>query len=133
MASPGSDTDADATRYPRLERLVRDEIARELVSRKYERIEDGPPDFRVAVELIFRGGRGPGSTDSPYGSDAVPASAKGSGQTGTLIVRMLDPGTSEVLWEGRVSGFRVDVIKPEAELRRAAWRLLVEFPPITGS
>ena len=53
-------------------------------------------------------------------------------QRGTLIIKMLDPSTGEILWTGQVSEIRMNAIEPQKELRKAAWRALVEFPPLTG-
>lgn len=131
VATESSQT-AGATRYPGLERKAQEIVVNELVGRGYRRVEDGPTDFRVTVELMFRGDERPSIGDSPYGADGLPATAKGTGQVSTLIIRMLDPKTSQILWTGQVGGFRVDLVRPENELRQAVWRLLAEFPPLTG-
>jgi hypothetical protein len=45
---------------------------------------------------------------------------------------MLDPTTGEILWSGQISEIKINVIEPQKELRKAVWRILVEFPPLTG-
>jgi hypothetical protein len=45
---------------------------------------------------------------------------------------MLHPGTSQVLWQGELGGVEIDAVNPEATLRKAVWRVLVEFPPLSG-
>jgi hypothetical protein len=117
------------TRYPHYEKIVRDVLVDELVKRGYLLAENDQTDFRVAFELVFRGDRTPSAGTAPFDSNELPASVKGSGQTSTLIVRMLHPKTAEIMWTGTVSGFNVGVA-PEKEFRAAVWRLLAEFPPI---
>jgi hypothetical protein len=117
------------TRYPHYEKIVHGVLVEELVKRGYTLTEDGPTDFRVAFELIFRGDRSPSMGTAPFDTNELPASVKGSGQTSTLIVRMLHPTTARIMWTGTVSGFSVGVA-PEKEFRAAVWRLLAEFPPI---
>jgi hypothetical protein len=124
-------TETEYTRYPHYERMVHTVLVDELVNRGYTLVEDGPTDFRVAFELVFRGDRTPSMETAPFDANELPASVKGAGQTSTLIVRMLHPVTSHVMWAGTVSGFNVGVT-PEKEFRSAVWRLLAEFPPITG-
>ena len=119
------------TRYPHYEQVVHDVLVEELVKRGYTLAENSPTDFRVAFELVFRGDRTPSMGTAPFDANELPASVKGSGQTSSLIVRMLHPITSHVMWTGTVSGFSVGVT-PEKEFRAAVWRLLAEFPPITG-
>jgi hypothetical protein len=123
---------SDQQRYPRLERMVAETLVEQLVGRGFERTEDGPTDFRVTFELTFRGDDRPAPGTTPQGVDGQPAVAAGPGQTSALAVRMLDPDTSEILWEGRVVGFSVGAANQESDMRKAVWRILVEFPPITG-
>jgi hypothetical protein len=122
-------TDTSYTRYPHYERIVREVLADELVDRGYLLAENDQTDFRVSFELIFRGDRTASAGTAPFETNELPASVKGSGQTSTLIVRMLHPKTAEPMWTGTVSGFNVGVA-PEREFRAAVWRLLAEFPPI---
>jgi hypothetical protein len=124
---------ADYTRYPRYEKMVHLALEEELKARGYERIEDGTPDFRVAFDLVFRGEK-KASKAAPESADAVPGSQSfaGSGQTGTLVIKMLDAQTGEILWTGQVSDIKMKAIEPQKELRKAAWRVLVEFPPLSG-
>jgi hypothetical protein len=124
--------DASYQRHPKLEEMVHDSLAEQLGGRGFKRTDDGPTDFRVAFELIFRGDDTNTHGTTPLGIDGQPSGAAGPGQTGALIVRMLDPTTSRVLWEGRVSEFKFGAANREADLRKAVWRILVEFPPITG-
>ncbi len=44
---------------------------------------------------------------------------------------MLHPATSQVLWQGELGGLAVDAVSQEATMRKAVWRVLVEFPPLT--
>lgn len=126
--APGS----SASQYPRYEALIQNALLEELTSRGYTRIEDGTPDFRVAYEIVFRGDT---STQvAPEGGGADPMARSHSGQTpsGSLTVKMLDPMTSEVLWTGHLADFRITVVEPQKQFASAVWRVLVEFPPITG-
>jgi hypothetical protein len=45
---------------------------------------------------------------------------------------MLDPKTSEPLWTGHLADFKVTAVEPQKQLNNAIWRVLAEFPPITG-
>jgi hypothetical protein len=56
----------------------------------------------------------------------------GSSQKGTLIIKMLDPLSGEILWTGQMSEIKINAIEPQKELKKAVWRVLVEFPPLTG-
>ena len=122
----------DHTRYPRYERMTQESLEQELNARGYTRIQDGAPDFRVAFDLIFRGKTTPKVTPEGGGADPMPSSYGGSSQRGTLVVKMLDPTTGEILWSGQISEIKINVIEPQKELRKAVWRILVEFPPLTG-
>jgi hypothetical protein len=125
-------THADYQRYPRFERMAQQALETELTARGYKRIEEGSPDFRVAFELIFRGGTTPQAAPEGKGAEPKATAYGGSSQRGTLIVKMLDPLTAEILWTGQISEIKMNVIEPQKELNKAARRLLVEFPPLTG-
>ena len=86
----------------------------------------------AGFELIFRGSDLPNGRMGDPDATTDPKMVSRSRLSGTLVIRMLDPNTSEVLWEGRGSGLRLDTVNPEAQIRKAVWRVLVEFPPITG-
>jgi hypothetical protein len=122
----------DYQRYPRFERMAQQALEEELTARGYTRLEEGSPDFRVAFELVFRGGKTPQATPETKSAEPMASAYGGSGQRGTLIVRMLDPATSEILWTGQVAEIKMNVIEPQKELNKAARRLLVEFPPLSG-
>ncbi len=124
--------EADYTRYPRYEKLVRSALIQELTDRGYVQAQDGDTDFRVAFELVFRGASTPQGFEDSHGVSTDPTRSSGTTSTSTLIIRMLDPRTSEVLWQGRLSAFGIDPVTPEASFKKAVWRVLVEFPPITG-
>ena len=122
----------DQARYPRYERMAQQAAEEELAARGYDRIEDGTPDFRVAIDLVFRGEKTPQATPESSGAEPMPKTYSDARQRGTLIIKMLDPATGEILWTGQVSEIRMNAIEPQKELRKAAWRVLVEFPPLTG-
>lgn len=122
----------DHTRYPRFERMTQQVLEEELNERGYTRIEDGTPDFRVAFDLVFRGDKTPQVTPEGGGAEPRASSYGGSSQRGNLIVKMLDPASGEILWTGQISEIKMNVIEPQKELRKAVWRILVEFPPLTG-
>ena len=122
----------DHTRYPRYERMAQQATEEELAARGYERIADGTPDFRVATDLVFRGEKTPQVAPESGGAETRPQTYSDARQRGTLIIKMLDPSTGEILWTGQVSEIRMNAIEPQKELRKAAWRALVEFPPLTG-
>jgi hypothetical protein len=112
--------------------MVRQSLETHLVDRGFNRTDDGPTDFRVAFELGFRGSESRLPASDQRGLDGQPSGAADLGQTGVLTVRMLHPETSKVLWEGRLSGFTVGAANQETDIGKAVWRVLVEFPPITG-
>ena len=122
----------DVTRYPKYEKMARQALLDELTARGYTRIEDGTPDFRVAFDLRFRGDTTPQMTPEGGGADPSARSFAGPTPSGTLTVKMLDPLTSQILWSGAITEIKMKAIEPQKELRKAVWRVLVEFPPITG-
>ena len=124
--------DAGSSSYPRYERMVRDALVEELTARGFRRAEDGKTDFRVASQLVFRGGRVPDGLDPTHGIDTGPMPSNQHKPSATLVIELLDPVTAEVLWRGELPGVEVDAVAPEVTLRTAVWRVLVEFPPIGG-
>jgi hypothetical protein len=124
--------DIDYHRYPRFERMAQQALEKELTARGYTRAEEGPADFRVAFELIFRGGTTPQAAPEDRGAEPMATTYGGSAQRGTLIVKMLDPETAEILWSGQISEIKMNAIEPQKELDKAVRRLLVEFPPLTS-
>jgi hypothetical protein len=127
--SQRSNTDSS---YPKYEQMIRTALIDELTKRGFARLEDGTPDFRVAFEISFRGDRTPQMTPEGGGADPIAKSSVGSNPSGSLTIKMLDPSTSRVLWTGYVSEIQMNFIDPQKELGKAVWRVLVEFPPITG-
>ncbi len=123
---------ADYTRYPRFERMAQEALEEELKARGYTRVEEGTPDFRVGFDLIFRGKTTPQVTPDSRGAEPMTSSYGGSAQRGTLIIKMLDPASGEILWTGQISEIKMNAIEPQKDLRKAVWRVLVEFPPLTG-
>lgn len=124
--------EGDYTRYPKFESMAQQALEEELTARGYQRIEDGTPDFRVAFDLIFRGEKTGQIAPTGGGADPMARSNTGTRQSGSLTVRMLDPVSSQILWTGYVSELKMGSIEPQKEIRKAVWRLLVEFPPLTG-
>ncbi len=123
---------ADHTRYPGFERMVQEALGKELGERGYSRIEDGTPDFRVAFDLVFRGSRPPVVAAQGGGAEPGVQTQSGPRQTGTLTIRMLDPVSGETLWTGQISEITMTSLEPQRDLGQAVWRVLAEFPPITG-
>ena len=123
---------AVGAQYPRYDQMLQRALVAELTDRGYSRIEDGSPDFRVAYELQFRGDTSLQSVPEGGGAEPMARSYAGSTPTGSLTIRMLDPATSEVLWTGHLANLKVTAIEPQKQLEKAVWRILVEFPPITG-
>jgi hypothetical protein len=123
-ASPTSST------FTGINQDVRSAIESNLTDRGYERIEDGTPDFRIAFEFATRGDHG-SDIDRQFANEPKTSTANVPTKTNTLVVKMLDPISGEVLWEGRVSGFPLGTVQHKAEISKAVWRLFVEFPPIT--
>ena len=118
--------------YPKYEQMIQKALVEELSERGFSRIEDGTPDFRVAYDISFRGDRTPQMTPEGGGAEPMGKSSVGTNPSGTLTIKMLHPYTSEALWTGHVSEIKMNFLDPQEELRRAVWRVLVEFPPITG-
>ena len=118
----------EASSYPKYQTMAREVVEEELVTRSYTRLEDGTPDFRVRAHLRFRNyeSRKLG-TDSTTGS---PTATKNDIREATLIVEMLSSVDETVIWTGTVSGFKLDPVKSRSNIRAAAWRLFVEFPPL---
>jgi hypothetical protein len=123
---------APKTAYPRYQQMVRDALVSELADRGYVRIEDGAADFRVDFDLSFRGDSAIQMTPEMGTSEPSERTVRGSNPSGSLTVRMLDPATGKELWHGTVSEFTINAIEPQKGIRKAVWRVLVEFPPITG-
>lgn len=117
--------------YPMYEQIIRSAIEEELTARDYTRIEEGAPDFRVAFELVFRGDSKPQVTPQTSGAEPQAKSYAGGRPSGTLIVKMLDPLSGQVLWTGQISNIQMNAITTEKKLRNAVWRVLAEFPPLT--
>ncbi len=122
----------DYTRYPKFESMAQQALEEELTARGFRRIEDGPPDFRVAFDLIFRGEKTAKTAPEGGSADPMARSYSGARQSGSLTVRMLDPLSSQILWTGYVSEIKVNSLEPTKEIKKAVWRLMVEFPPLTG-
>jgi len=124
-------TRTDYQRYPRFERMAQQALETELVDRGYTRLAEGSPDFRVSFDLIFRGSKK--SQAAPEDKSAEPKATAygGSSQRGTLVVKMHDPVSAEILWTGQISEIKMNVIEPQKELNKAVRRLLMEFPPLT--
>lgn len=116
--------------YPRLESQISLAIEENLSGRGYKRIEDGVPDFRIASGFSSRGDQGSDSVRQ-YANEPTTSTKTRPTKTNTLVVKMLHPITSEVLWQGQVTGFNLDAVQSQAEFRKAIWRLFAEFPPIT--
>ena len=118
--------------YPKHQKIIQQALEEELTARGYTRIEDGAPDFRVAFELVFRGTKTPQMAPEGGGAEPMARSYAGPTPSGTLTVKMLDPVSSQILWTGLISEIKMTAIEPHKELKKAVWRVLVEFPPITG-
>lgn len=131
LASDGS-SGGSSHSFPRYEQMVRQALEEELAARGYTRIEDGSPDFRVGFELSFRGDSTAQMTPDMGSADPTRRAPAGSNPEGTLAIRMLDPHSAEVLWEGSVSEFTLSAVEPQHSLRRVVWRVLAEFPPLSG-
>ena len=125
--SSGSDSS-----YPKYEQLIQNALIEELGKRGYTRLQDGTPDFRIAYEIDFRGDRTPQMTPKGGGPDTMGKSEVGTTPSGTLTIKMLDPLSSRILWSGHVTEIKMNIIDPQTEIKKAVWRVLVEFPPITG-
>jgi len=125
-------THDDVNSYPHLQKMVREALVAELEARGYQQAGDGGTDFRVAFDLVFSGTTMRDGLDSTSGIDTGPTESTRGKPTATLTVRMLDPGTSQVLWQGEMGGVEIDAVNPEQQLRKAVWRVLMEFPPLSG-
>ena len=118
----------EASLYPKYQAMAREVVEEELVARSYTRLEDGTPDFRVRAHLRFRN-----YESRKLGVDKTtssPTAAKDDIRDVTLVVEMLSPVNETVIWTGTVSGFKLDPVKSRSNVKAAAWRLFVEFPPL---
>ena len=125
---PASSIVEEAKEYPKFQEMARQTVAEELAARGYARLEDGTPDFRVRTHLRFKSYATKRLSASP--TTGEPMATKSDLRNVTLIVEMLSPVGEKVIWQGTVSGFQLDPFKPRSDLRSAAWRLFVEFPPL---
>jgi len=125
-----SPTDDGTQSYTRIDNNIRADIEENLAGRGYERIEDGVPDFRITFDFSSRGDQGSDMVRQ-YANEPTTSTRTRPTKTNTLVVQMLHSSTSEILWQGQVAGFNLDAAQYQAELRKAVWRLFVEFPPIT--
>ncbi len=124
-------TRTDYQRYPRFERMAQEALETELIDRGYTRLAEGSPDFRVSFDLIFRGSKKSRATPEDKSAEPKATAYGGSSQRGTLVVKMHDPVSAEILWTGQISEIKMNVIEPQKELNKAVRRLLMEFPPLT--
>ena len=126
---PALNTAGEASAYPSFQRMARETVVEELVSRGFERMENGTPDFRVRAYLRFNS-----YADPEIGigkTTGEPTVSEGDVRDVTLIVEIIDPGKDDMsYWSGTVSGFQLDPINSRASLKGAVWRLLAEFPPL---
>ena len=127
-----TDGGTGTSKYPKYEKMILQALEEELTARGYTRIEDGTPDFRVAFDLVFRGDKTPQIAPEGGGAEPMARSHTGQAPSGSLSVKMLDPTTSEILWSGHISEIKMKAIEPSKELKKAVWRVLVEFPPLAG-
>jgi hypothetical protein len=123
---------ADSSDFPRFEEMTKKALQKELEGRGYTRIEDGAADFRVGYELSFRGEKVHQAASSGGSAEPEARGYSNVRSTGSLTVRMLDPTTSEALWTGRIGDIQLRSIETSKEIERIVWRVLAEFPPITG-
>jgi hypothetical protein len=128
--SVSTSSDSEGHRYLRFDKEIRAAIEENLEGRGYRRLEDGVPDFRIAFSFTSRGDHG-SDMDRQYANEPTTSTRTRPTKTNTLVIKMLNTSTSEVLWEGQVTGFNLDAVQHQAEFRKAVWRLFVEFPPIT--
>ncbi len=124
-------TRTDYQRYPRFERMAQEALGTGLIDRGYTRLAEGSPDFRVSFDLIFRGSKKSRATPEDKSAEPKATAYGGSSQRGTLVVKMHDPVSAEILWTGQISEIKMNVIEPQKELNKAVRRLLMEFPPLT--
>lgn len=127
-----SDVGEGSNRHPKFDEMTRQALLDELTSRGYTRIEDGTPDFRVAFDLRFRGDSTSQMAPEMGSTDPSQREPAGPNPSGSLTIKMLDPGSAAVLWEGTISEFTITAIEPQKGMQSAVWRVLAEFPPLTG-
>ncbi len=125
---PAVSVEPEASSSPKYQAMAREVVEEELIARSYTRMKDGTPDFRVRAHLRFRSfeSRKLG-TDKTTGN---PTATKDDIRDVTLIVEILSAVDETVIWTGTVSGFKLDPVKSRSNIKGAAWRLFVEFPPL---
>ena len=125
---PAAAIETEGYSYPVAQTMAREVVEEELIARSYIRLEDGTPDFRVRTHIRFRNYESKKlSADKITGS---PSAAKDDIREATLVVEMVSPGDETVIWTGTVSGFKLDPVRTRSNIKAAAWRLFVEFPPL---
>ena len=125
---PAASVAPEASLHPKYQTMAREVVEQELVARSYTRLEDGTPDFRVRAHLRFSNYAAKKLGQDP--TSGAPAATKDDIRGATLVVELLSPVDETVIWSGTVSGFNLDPVKSRSNIKAAAWRLFVEFPPL---
>jgi len=118
----------EASAYPKLQRLAKEIVIEEMVSRGFERLENGTPDFRLRTYLRFNSylSQKMGASKTTAEATIAPSDQRDV----TLVVEIVGSRDEKRYWQGTVSGFHLDPINSRSSLKGAAWRLLAEFPPL---
>ncbi len=120
---------------PLVERRVHNAVDGELVSRGYQKLTSGTPDFLIAYHVVASDRIEVQSDNSGYGYYGYPYG--NSVYTyeylkGTLILDIIDARDNKLIWRGWASKALDDDPKPEhvdMYVKKAVRKILKQFPP----
>lgn len=112
--------------------MVRQAVTDQLISQGYTPAEDGDtPDFRVGIEGAMNEVFDVRNTHKQV-NDHVAFVLEGgtsSYREGTLLIRMLEADSGDVVWTGWVTEKVKDSKNPQKRIERVVRRILKRFPP----
>jgi hypothetical protein len=115
---------------------VRASVDRALAAKGYTRVESGSPDFLVGYHAVLRAKMDVATIDRWYGyrggGFANPHYDVRPYDEGTLLIDVIDPASTKLLWRGTATGAvleKADVDKREKRADQAVNDILAEFPP----
>ncbi len=116
---------------------VRAAIDRELAAKGYAQAASGTPDFLVGYDGVVKSKIDVATIDRRYGyrggvAYGHPTLDARTYEEGTLLVDVIDPRTTKLLWRGSATG----AVRPESSIEQREQRInqavadiLKEFPP----
>ena len=118
-----------------LDQRVRRAVDRELASRGYREVAEGPPAFRVTYHVVLKDksrlrsyGGGIGGYHRGWHYGGLGGSSYDY-QQGTLILDLIDPATDRLAWRGWAVGTNRQGYYTEERVARSVEEILNRFPP----